>query len=134
MTWQAYVTGLSDGRVAIVYADGTQKVERSYTSDRLDDDFIKQAARGEIARLEVAAAAAGKLTLEVGQEIDLTPPVPPVVVPPKPDPSAAFFAAYRELQALNRGAANGIAVDSARQAELLDTCKAMYLPEYGAML
>lgn len=136
MTWRAILGKVSEGtgwrRVTIVYTDDvSQKVAKDYQVAVLTDEFVKNVARQEIARLDEVALGGGKLTIGEGEDIDLTPPV---VVPPKPDPSAAFFVAYYELQALRRGEAAGLPVDSARMADLLATCREEYLPEYGQRL
>lgn len=136
MTWRAILGRVTEGigwrGVTIIYTDDvSQKFTKDYQVANLTDDFVKQTARSEVARLDDVATGGGKLTIAEGQEIDLTAPV---VVPPKPDPSAPFFAAYYELQSLRRGEAAGLPVDAVRMADLLTTCKALYLPEYGASL
>jgi hypothetical protein len=136
MTWRAILGKVSEGtgwrRVTIVYTDDvSQKVAKEYQVANLTDDFVKQVARQEIARLDEVALGGGKLTISEGEDIDL---VPPVVVPPKPAPSAAFFSAYQELKSLQRGEAAGMPIDAARMADLLATCKTLYLSDYGMML
>lgn len=100
MTWTATrgeVMQGDDWSFAIIYTDGVQKLLRGYHVNILDDSVIQTTARGEVDRLSMVTGSAGKLTIQLGQEIDLTLPADP-----PPDARAIFDAAAARLIQLQR--------------------------------
>ena len=114
---------------SIVYTDGVQKIVKSYKVQSLDDDVIKSTARNEIAGLERVAASTGKVTINLGQTIDTTPPV--VTAPEEDKAKTVFISAYRDLQRAQRGVSAGLIPDASKELEIVRT---LYLPEYAEFL
>lgn len=106
----------SGWRYTITYTDGNSKFRTEYKATSLGDEVIKQTARNEIERLETVVTSIGKVSIQEGSVIDLTPAV---VVKPTAEQKAQsdFFIGYGEYLGLNRAAAAGfIAADDPRIA------------------
>lgn len=119
--------------LVIVYDNGAGVVtDRSYTLPAISDAIIAATARNEIAGFDAAAASTGKVTLQPGSAIDLTPPAP--ANPPTPEEAArsAWFTDYRLLQAMQRGLSFGLVEQADCDAQLAKV-RAAYLPEYVAL-
>ena len=112
----------------IVFYNDTKKFVREYTTTTLDDDTIQRTARNEIAALEQSAARKGALTLERGNEIDLTPPEPPVS---EPDARAVFATLLRTYQQEQRGVALGLAV---KETVSFSELEKLWQPEFVTLL
>lgn len=88
--------------------------------ERLDDADLKAIVRDAVARAENALAGKNSLTIQVGQEIDLTPPEPPPAAEPTDlDLFIADLMKYRKEQVA---------------AALPDDLKARLKPEWVASL
>ena len=74
--WTATLTDVSNGVVTwgytILYTDGvSQKFQKTYTTDTLDDATVQATAVNEVTRLVAVEQSVGRLTLKVGSPIDL---------------------------------------------------------------
>ena len=139
MTWRAILEKVTEGigwrGVTIVYTDDvSQKFSKDYTTENLTDDFVRQVARSEVARLNVVRAAGGKLLIGEGQEIDLTEPVAAEQTPEQVA-QAKFFLDLRQHQQLTRAVEFGlIPADDPRVSVAQKTVQAGWQDSYVAML
>jgi hypothetical protein len=108
VTWTAYLQDAvqRDGHWAysIVYTDGTHKVLREYSADALDDAAVLAVARAEVARFSSASAPQSKFSLQMGQQLDLTPPATVTIQPSAADVAQSAWLSdwrlYRQLKSL----------------------------------
>jgi len=137
MTWQAILGDVSDATgtwsYTLIFTDGvSQKLERTYTADNIDDATIEASARAEIARINTVAASVGKLSYTVGASVNLTPPAPKVAQPSAEDVARnQFLTDYRAFTALNRAvAARLVAPDDPRLVALQKTLQTEWQDSY----
>lgn len=127
MVWTAIFDGATNqhGRwdFSIVYTDGSAKHRRQYSSVTLGAKVLRQFASSEITKLETAAEAVGKVLLNTGDAIDLTPDAPPAVT--NGQKAADLFSdEYRRLQSFLRGVDAGlIAANDLRISTLRENLK-----------
>lgn len=89
------VQGDASWTVLISYDNGQTK---QHQISGVSDDVIRALAREDVAAFDAVTSSAGKVTIQPGDSIDLTPPI---VQPVVPDPARdAFFAGLSRLRNL----------------------------------
>lgn len=105
MAWQAILQNVVITKrscdVSIVYMDGTDQFAKAYTLVNVDDEIITRLARDQVAVLQKMASSIGKVTIGIGQSIDLNP-IPPTTIPPTQETldQQQFVVEVRRLQQL----------------------------------
>lgn len=135
MSWSATLVDVQQGDrwyYRIVYTDGMHKTDVTYPVDNISDATVQATARSEVARLSQVTGSVGKLSIQVGQQIDLTPPVE-VVVPSDPAQLARqqYNVAVQTYRVLLDQTALGLPVDPAATAAAQKSVQALWLDNYA---
>lgn len=119
--------------VTIAFSDGEKAFLRDFTFQSVSDDIIQQAARETIAGLNATKASVGKVTISIGDVIDVA--VPKAAQPVADAALDQFLSDYYALSQLLRGvAAKIISADDPALLKLIEKVKAEYIPEYAGKL
>lgn len=121
--------------VSFLVTDGASVknvVEQRFTT--VDDATIKAAARQLASAATAAKGSSGKVSLAIGQPIDLTPDAAPVLTPEQQG-QRDWLQAYQVMLRYQRSVAHGFrAADDAELAAVVKTVQQNFLPAYEALI